>query len=704
MYMSDRINEIRKILRKPFDPTLKKFELLRGIAELVSIGHPLAQDFVLRMFARRQEFIEFHDIVIELIKQVGLYPYLKDEDLSLRDLLAVEMHRVDGMDEIVFHSSQMVVYNHLMDGKNVILSAPTSYGKSLIIDSMIASGRYDNIVIIVPSIALIDETRKRLSVFKEGYKVITYPYQELASRNIMVLTQERAIEIIEQVKVDFFVIDEFYKIGARSDGDERYKILNQVFYKLVKTGAQFYLLGPNIENIKTGALENIQFEFIKTDFKTVVSERHQITIHADEDRLEKLIDILHKTDQPTLVYCKSPVSANKLAAQLIEHNIYGVFKQNDGLVAWIRENYHPEWILARAIEHGIGIHHGKNPRALSQQCVKLFNEGLLKCLICTSTLIEGVNTKAKNVVIYDDKISTNKIDFFTFNNICGRSGRMFSHYIGHVYLFKEPPQPELPMVEFPIFTQAEDAPDEMLINIEEEDLTDESKEKLKVYKEQEILTLKTLRDNSYISLKRQLDLAHYIEAHINQIHTTMCWKRLPSFNQLREVCTLIWDFFEGGNKMVCGVKSGKQLAFRINSYQKAGCIRQFIRMNHQEGKDINDTIELSLDIQRHWINFKFPRYLRSLNQIANDVFERHGYVLCDCSYYASLVESYFYPSYVVPFDEYGLPVQVTDKLRKKIRFSDTLDEAMKQLKEVNVSAVDLEEIERYFVKNVQMYI
>ena len=520
----------------------------------------------------------------------------------------------------------------------------------------------------------------------------------------MVLTQERAIEIIEQVKVDFFVIDEFYKIGARSDGDERYKILNQVFYKLVKTGAQFYLLGPNIENIKTGALENIQFEFIKTDFKTVVSERHQITIHADEDRLEKLIDILHKTDQPTLVYCKSPVSANKLAAQLIEHNIYGVFKQNDGLVAWIRENYHPEWILARAIEHGIGIHHGKNPRALSQQCVKLFNEGLLKCLICTSTLIEGVNTKAKNVVIYDDKISTNKIDFFTFNNICGRSGRMFSHYIGHVYLFKEPPQPELPMVEFPIFTQAEDAPDEMLINIEEEDLTDESKEKLKVYKEQEILTLKTLRDNSYISLKRQLDLAHYIEAHINQIHTTMCWKRLPSFNQLREVCTLIWDFFEGGNKMVCGVKSGKQLAFRINSYQKAGCIRQFIRMNYQEGKDINDTIELSLDIQRHWINFKFPRYLRSLNQIANDVFERHGYVLCDCSYYASLVESYFYPSYVVPFDEYGLPVQVTDKLRKKIRFSDTLDEAMKQLKEVNVNAVDLEEIERYFVKNVQMYI
>jgi replicative superfamily II helicase len=231
------------------------------------------------------------------------------------------MHRVEGMNEVVFHSSQAAVYNHLMDGKNVILSAPTSYGKSLIIDSMIASDRYNNIVIIVPSIALIDETRKRLSAFKGQYKIVTYPYQKLAERNVLVLTQERAVEVIEQVKVDFFVIDEFYKIGSRTDGDERYRILNQVFYKLVKTGAQFYLLGPNIENVKTGSLENIQFEFIKTDFKTVVSERHQVTIHSDRERIEKLVDILNNTDQPTLVYCQSPSSANRLATQLLEYEL-----------------------------------------------------------------------------------------------------------------------------------------------------------------------------------------------------------------------------------------------------------------------------------------------------------------------------------------------------------------------------------------------
>ena len=105
---------------------------------------------------------------------------------------------------------------------------------------------------------------------------------------------------------------------------------------------------------------------------------------------------------------------------------------------------------------------------------------------------------------------------------------------------------------------------------------------------------------------------------------------------------------------------------RINSYRNSGSIKQFIRNNHEVGKYINDTIELSLDIQRHWINFKIPRYLRSLNQIVNDVFGKCVYALCDYSFYASFVESYFYPSYVVPFDEYGLSVQIINFVKRLI--------------------------------------
>jgi len=702
--MNEQVKVIRDILRRPFAADLNKFQLLKDIAELVSVNSYAAQELVLRLFERKNEFQQYHMIVVELMKQVGLYPYLKDEELSIRDAIAFEMHRPEGLDSVVFHQSQTEVYNCLMDGKNVILSAPTSYGKSLIIDAVIASGRYKNIVVIVPSIALIDETRKRLSVFKDKYKIITYPYQAIEEKNVLILTQERAVEIIDKVKVDFFVIDEFYKISTNSDGDERYQILNQVFYKLVKTKAQFYLLGPNIENIETGALENIQFVFIKTDFKTVVSERHRIRVKSNDDRFEKLVNILQGTTEPTLVFCKSPKSANDLAEMLLNEDIYGVLGENKEIAEWIKENYHPEWILPNAIEHGIGVHHGRNPRALSQQFVKMFNEGHLKCLICTSTLIEGVNTKAKTVVIYDNKIARTDIDFFTFNNICGRSGRMFSHFVGDVYLFSDPPEAELPLVDFPIFTQTNEVPDELLINVKEEDLTEESRERIKEYVDQELIPVQVLRDNSYIGLDKQMRLAKELDTHAEKIHPIMSWRSNPTGDQLKFVCNVIWNYFEGGKRMVYGVASGDQLAYRINSYKKSGSIKQFIRTNISDKCDINTAIELSLDIQRHWINFKFPRYLRSLSQISNEVFKKHNLSLCDYSYYASLVESYFLPNYVAPFDEYGLPVQVTNELRKSIKFSQELDEALKQLKEVNVERLELTNIEKYFVTNVQQYL
>ena len=42
--------------------------------------------------------------------------------------------------------------------------------------------------------------------------------------------------------------------------------------------------------------------------------------------------------------------------------------------------------------------------------VALFNDRHLRFVICTSSLIEGVNTSAKNVVIYESKIGVPRLD------------------------------------------------------------------------------------------------------------------------------------------------------------------------------------------------------------------------------------------------------------------------------------------------------
>jgi superfamily II DNA/RNA helicase len=698
---------VRNILRNKFSKDLDKFEIIKAIS-LFAQNNQIGQELVLRLLSRRDDFIGYKPIIDSLIRRVGLYPYLKQESLSLNDSIAFEFHKPIGLaDNIVFHHAQAEVYYSLMKGENIILSAPTSFGKSLIIDAVIASNRHKNIAVIVPTIALIDETRKRLSKYKENYKIITHPTQEIEDRNILILTQERAITIVNEISIDFFVIDEFYKLSPTKSDSQRAHILNHVFYQLVKQEAQFYLLGPNIEEITTELLSNIKFRFIKTDFKTVIAEKHRIKIPKGEKPINKLLELTSKLKEPTLIFCQSPASANRVANELLLNGKFNNVKENESLVSWIKSNYHEKWILANCLEKGIGIHHGKIPRAIAQKSIKLFNEGKINFLICTSTIIEGVNTKAKNVIIYDNKIARSKFDFFTFNNICGRSGRMFSHFIGNIYLFHEPPSPELPLVDFPIFSQNEDVPAELLININKEDLKENSKKKLEKYYSQKHLSIQVLSENSFIELDYQIELAKFLEENINKVESYLNWKSVPSNDQLKVTCILIWDYFIKSNRRIYGVSSGKQLHFRINQFREAGNLKNYIKQfigGDNDLSKINEAIELAFDIQRHWINFQFPRYLVALNRIANHVLEKYSKSQGDFSSYANMVECYFTEPYVVPLDEYGLPVQISLKIGKQIELDKNIDKSLIAIKNLNPEKIDLSEIEKEFVYELKEYI
>ena len=702
--------ELRKVLRGAFSSDMDKFYIVKQVADFVYKHQVVGQEFLLRLLARIDDFQGLENVINGLIRQVGLFPYMDEENMSFKDTIAYEVHRPVGLSEnIVFHHAQAEVYYALLQRENIVLSAPTSFGKSLIIDSIIASQIHTNIVIIVPTIALIDETRKRLSKFKDSYKIITYPSQSFSEKNIFILTQERAINIITEIDVDFFVIDEFYKLSPQKTDGERCHVLNQVFYSLVKKGAQFYLLGPNIEDITRNLLDNVKYRFIRTDYKTVVSERHSIKLKDDEAKIEYLIKLSSSLEEPTLIFCQSPPSANKVANAFLNSGKFERTNVNDDLSAWLKDNYHSEWILPNCLEYGIGIHHGRVPRAIAQKSVKLFNEGKINFLICTSTLIEGVNTKAKNVIIYDNKIARTKFDYFTFNNICGRSGRMFSHFIGHIFLFHEPPAAELPLVDFPIFSQNDDVPEKLLINIDEDDLKESSKHKLQKYFEQNILSIETLKKNSYVDLNKQLALAVTIHKNVDRIHRMMKWNQYPTNDQLKLACMLIWEYFIASNKRIYGVSSGKQLHFRLNQFRDAGSIKNFIDviLTETAGNDsntINEAIELSFDIQRHWINFQFPRYLMSLCDIANDIFRKHNLTACDYSYFAGLVECYFIAPYIVPLDEYGLPIQISRKIGETIQISSNLDEALTQLRNFTPPANKFSNIEKEFVTEFQTYI
>lgn len=211
------------------------FGLLARLGALVNDAGDTreVQDLVLRALEQRDRFGPAAEVLDALVRKQGLYPYLDPENLGFMDMIAYEAHRPGNLDDVVFHRVQARVYRLLMEGQNIVLSAPTSFGKSLVIDAVAASGRFRNIVVVVPTIALIDETRRRLfERFRATHKIITHPSQQRGDRNIYVLTQERVVEFPDFGRVDFFVIDEFYKLDPRRDAD-RSLLLNQAFYRSV---------------------------------------------------------------------------------------------------------------------------------------------------------------------------------------------------------------------------------------------------------------------------------------------------------------------------------------------------------------------------------------------------------------------------------------------------------------------------------------
>ncbi|MEN6371841.1 MAG: DEAD/DEAH box helicase [Armatimonadota bacterium] len=709
MAESITITKLRDMLRSTDAIGQHAFNILKAISCLVSDPEQttLAHEMVLRALEHRDHFEPYVAILDSLVRSEGLFPYLDQDSLDFRDAIAYELHRPDNMgDEFVFHREQAEIYRRLLDGDNVILSAPTSFGKSKIIDAIIATGKFRNIAVIVPTLALIDETRRRLTQFSDRYKIVTHLSQDPGDSTIFVFTAERAVAYDRFPTIEFFIIDEFYKLNDMSDDEIRTVALNQAFYKLRKFGGQFYLLGPNIQRIPDGLEAAFRCYFYPTNFTTVVSE--QIKVPGKGDDIERLIDLCSELDEPTLIFCKSPARVNEVAHALLAGGVTA--EQPDLLpaVEWAGKMYHQDWVLGKSLRNGIGIHHGKLPRALAQYVVRQFNDLKLRFLICTSTLIEGVNTKAKNVIIFDNKIARKQIDFFTFNNIKGRSGRMFEHYVGYVYLFNEPPMEQLPFVDFPVFSQESDTPNSLLVQMEDEDLAPSSQERVREYREQKVLPLSVLRENSSIDPEAQIRLAQHLLDRPDYWSAKLSWNHFPKWAELLAVCELIWTFFVQSTRSRGGVYSARQLALKISQMQKTPDTAMRVKNELQPGKYAAQTpdeaVQRVLEFERTWASFELPRYLMAVSKIQRAVFEPIGLEFGDYSSFASQIECFFENPVAAALDEYGVPLQVGVKITKLIGETEDLDVALAKLKKLKVDDLGLDEFERELLADAKVFL
>jgi len=84
----------------------------------------------------------------------------------------------------------------------------------------------------------------------------------------------------------------------------------------MSTGAQFYLLGPNITGLTTATAERLRATFISTGFTTVATDIERVSVPA-----EQLPDALAATCREvgggTIIFCRSP-KAHPGSRQLVD--------------------------------------------------------------------------------------------------------------------------------------------------------------------------------------------------------------------------------------------------------------------------------------------------------------------------------------------------------------------------------------------------
>lgn len=447
------------------DPNL--LEVVPRLADLLDM-HP-------------EELQSYRPLVSSLARSTGLWNYIEKEWADETDALVAEAVTAPELGGVTFHREQIKALDALLAGRNLILSAPTSFGKSLLIDALLSTERYRRVAVVLPTIALLDEFRRRfLDRFSEKFKLVMHQSEKSTDDPTIFLgTQERLIYREDLGDLDLTVVDEFYKLDP-DRRDERSITLNAAVYRLLKRSKQFFFLGPNIDKISVAPDSRWNFEFLRTRFSTVAVDT--LDLRAVSDKRERLIDeIGEDKNWPALVFISSPGKANKLAIELSEK--MAVAEDTSDFAVWLKDNIGANNFLSMAVEYGFGVHHGRIPRAIAAQMVRLFNQGKLPILLCTSTLIEGVNTAAKTVMIFDKDINRDSYDFFTYSNIKGRAGRLGQHHVGQVMIFNDIPEKAEMEVSPTLFSEDDELPDEYIVHIDKPDRSKRSDDRFRYYRD-----------------------------------------------------------------------------------------------------------------------------------------------------------------------------------------------------------------------------
>lgn len=365
-------------------------------------------------------------------------------------------------------------------------SAPTASGKTFVVlqwlIDQVGSGEATVAIYLAPTRALVSEIETSLeSLLKatKGIEVSSLPLRTKfdvarsgGSRLILVLTQERmhllANVLGDDFSVDLMIVDEAQKIGD----DGRGVILQDAVERAVRLNPQMKLvfISPATQNpgeLLADAPTGVPTVAVDSDAPTVLQnlllatqvkgKPRRWTLIAKQGNVDIDIGTLELASTPasitkrlafvaaaaagtrggTLVYANGAAESEDVAdfiSQLQpEHDPSSVDSELTALAELARKGVHPSFRLAPLVERGVAFHFGNMPSLLRLEIERLFRSGKIRFLVCTSTLVEGVNLSCRTIVVRGPrKGQDNPMEPHDFWNLAGRAGRWGDEFQGNI--------------------------------------------------------------------------------------------------------------------------------------------------------------------------------------------------------------------------------------------------------------------------------
>lgn len=392
---------------------------------------------------------------------------------------------------------QKRIWDSMDQDKILGISAPTSAGKSFVILLKLVNRLiYENFdtVYIVPTLSLMNQVTEDFNRELKKVGIDDYWISNTFSnvhrnnkKNIYIMTQEKAISAFTEVEIPFskdlvLVVDEIQNIERMEESDDqRSKILFDTLleFRYKKNVNQIIISGPRIEKINNVGLNlfgidtkdhttdvspviNLTYSLRKKDRKYYLKQYSILTDNPLEIEIEnvefikgygkkvysesylKYLNQLVKNigfKSQNIIFSPTSDTARKIACAIdIKDDDYIVEKDLiDYYASTVRENY----ALCKTILNGVAYHHGKLPMHVRRTLEKAIVDKRIKTVVCTTTLLQGMNLPAQNIFIRNPHLyisngrDSSELTNYEMANLRGRAGRLLKDFIGRTYVLDE---------------------------------------------------------------------------------------------------------------------------------------------------------------------------------------------------------------------------------------------------------------------------